>query len=400
MDHFDIVVAGGGPAGLSFASALAGSNLRVAVVERQPESALADPAFDGREIALTHRSVALLQGLGAWSHIPEADISVMREAHVLNGPSTYRMTFDPGPRRAGEPLGHLVANHLIRRAVHRTATACPDVTLIAGATVAGVSTSAAGAEVRLADGRTLAARLVVAADTRFSELRRRQGIRVRMQDFGRVMMVCRVAHDEQDHDHVATEWFDYGQTIAMLPVNGRASSFVLTLPAAEMEAVMAMDEESFSADATRRYQGRLGPMRLVSTRHAYPLVATYAERFASTRFALMGDAAVGMHPVTAHGFNFGLRGADSLATRIRRALARGQDIGADSVLRSYERDHRLATWPTYAATNLTARLYAEESPPARLVRDGVLRLGNALPAVRRVISARLMESGRPSFLPG
>ena len=391
--EFDIVIAGGGPAGLSFATALSGSGLRVAVVERQAESDLADPAFDGREIALTYRSVATLRALGAWDHIPEEHVSAMREAHVLNGGSTYTMSFDPG-RRKGEPLGYLVANHLIRRAVYTTARAAPDVTLIAGVAVSGVTTSAEGGEVRLADGRVLTARLVVAADTRFSELRRRQGIPARMQDFGRVMMVCRVSH-ELPHDHVATEWFDYGQTIAMLPINGDASSFVLTLPAREMDAVMAMDEDEFSADATRRYRGRLGEMRLISTRHAYPLVTVYAERFVGTRFALMGDAAVGMHPVTAHGFNFGLRGADSLAQLVRAAAGKGADIGADTLLRAYERDHRLATFPTYAATNATARLYADERMPARVARDAVLRIGNLLPPFKRMISARLMEAGRP-----
>lgn len=389
--EFDIVIAGGGPAGLSFASALAGSGLRVAVVERQTENDLAAPGFDGREIALTHRSVAALRELGAWDHIPEEHVSAMREAQVLNGGSSYAMSFDPG-RHTGEPLGYLVANHLIRRAVYLTATALPDVTLLSGVSVSGVQTSEQGCEVRLADGRVLGARLVVAADTRFSELRRRQGIPAKMQDFGRVMMVCRVSH-ELEHDHVATEWFDYGQTIAMLPINGRASSFVLTLPAREMDTIMAMDEDAFSTEATRRYRSRLGEMRLISTRHAYPLVSVYAERFVGTRFALMGDAAVGMHPVTAHGFNFGLRGAASLARRVRVAAGKGGDIGAGPLLSGYEREHRLATFPTYAATNATARLYADERMPARLARDAVLRLGNLLPPFKRMISARLMEAG-------
>jgi ubiquinone biosynthesis UbiH/UbiF/VisC/COQ6 family hydroxylase len=229
-------------------------------------------------------------------------------------------------------------------------------------------------------------------------MRRRQGIAAEMRDFGRVMMVCRVAH-EQPHGQVATEWFDYGQTIAMLPVNrdeehGEQSSFVLTLPAHEMDRVMAMDAEAFGAEATRRFRARLGQMRLVSTRHAYPLVSVYACRFTATRFALMGDAAVGMHPVTAHGFNFGLRGADALARRVRAAAERGRDIGSAEVLRGYDREHRLATRPTYLATNATALLYADERLPARVLRDAALRVGNLVPPFRQIITARLMERGR------
>ena len=392
MDY-DIVIAGGGPAGLSFATALGDSGLSVAVIERLPESELANPGFDGREIAMTHRSVNMLKSLGAWDHIPAEEVADMREARVLNGSSLYAMSFEPGAR-SDVPLGYLVANHLIRRAVYQTATALPNVTVMAGISVSGVQTSAEGAIVRLSDGQEIAARLVVAADTRFSELRRRQGIPAQMRDFGKVMMVCRVEHD-LPHDQVATEWFDYGQTIAMLPINGNCSSFVLTLPAREMDKVMAMNDAEFSAEATRRYRERLGQMRLVSTRHAYPLVTVYAERFAATRFALMGDAAVGMHPVTAHGFNFGLRGAESLARRITHAANRGTDFAAQSVLKAYEREHRMATFPTYTATNATARLFTDERMPARVLRDAVLRVGNLVAPARKLISARLMEAGRP-----
>jgi ubiquinone biosynthesis UbiH/UbiF/VisC/COQ6 family hydroxylase len=250
--------------------------------------------------------------------------------------------------------------------------------------------------VTLSDGREVTAGLVVAADTRFSELRRRQGIPAQMRDFGRVMMVCRVEH-ELPHEGVATEWFDYGQTIAMLPINGNRSSFVLTLPAREMDGVMAMDEAAFGAEATRRYRERLGQMRLISKRIAYPLVTVYAERFVGKRFALVGDAAVGMHPVTAHGFNFGLRGADSLARRVRAAAAKGGDFASAAVLRGYEREHRMATFPTYATTNLTARLFTDERRPVRMLRDAMLRAGNLAAPVRGMITRHLMEAGRPKL---
>ncbi len=391
--QFDIVIAGGGPAGLSLATALGGSGLAVAVVERQPEADLAAPEFDGREIALTHRSVALLQALGAWERIPDAEKSEMAVARVLNGGSLYAMNFTPA---SGGPLGHLAPNHLIRAAVYQTAIAQPEVTLLAGVSVTAVRTTATGAGVTLSDGREITARLVVAADTRFSELRRRQGIPAQMRDFGRVMMVCRVEHD-LPHEGVATEWFDYGQTIAMLPINGNRSSFVLTLPAREMDKVMALDEAAFGAEATRRYRERLGQMRLVSKRIAYPLVTVYAERFVAERFALVGDAAVGMHPVTAHGFNFGLRGADALARRIRAAAAKGADIAAPALLKAYEREHRMATLPTYASTNATARLFTDDRRPVRMLRDAMLRVGNLAAPVRGLITRHLMESGRPKL---
>ena len=388
---FDIVVVGAGPAGLGFAASLAGSGLRLGLIEKLPEAALADPDFDGREIALTHLSMRLLRQLGAWERIPADEISPLREAQVLNGLSSFALRFDDDGRGDG-PLGVLVPNHLIRRSLYEVVRALPEVTLLTGQTVASVQTSAQGASVGLADGRTITAPLVVAADTRFSESRRRMGIPATMQDFGKSMLVCRMAH-ERPHHGIATEWFGYGQTFAILPLNGDVSGAVLTLPAREMEKVMALEGAEFDADITRRYRHRLGAMRLVSTRHVYPLVGVLAQRFVATRFALVGDAAVGMHPVTAHGFNLGLRGADTLAREIRDAIGRGRDVADRRALARYQTDHMRASRPLYMATNATALFYTDDRLPVRVLRAAALRLGSRLAPFRRAVVERLTEAG-------
>ncbi|MBW6396352.1 5-demethoxyubiquinol-8 5-hydroxylase UbiM [Roseomonas sp. HJA6] len=381
----DVAIIGAGPAGLALACALSGSGLRVTLLERAPEASIADPAFDGREIALTHRSQAILGDLGAWDRIPVAETAPLREAKVINGASPLALRFAPGGE--GEPLGRLVPNHLIRRALFEQAMAADAGELRAGCKVVGLSLGADSATVMLDGGERLTARLVVAADSRFSEARRRAGIGAAMLDFGRTMIVARVAH-EKPHGGVATEWFGHGQTIAMLPLNGAMSSVVLTLPPALAEAAMAMSEEDFGAEVTRRYESRLGPMRLAATRHAYPLVATYAHRFVGPRFALLGDAAVGMHPVTAHGFNFGLSGAELLAGEIRRAA----DPGSAAGLARYAWGHRRATLPLFLATNAVARLYSDDRAPARLARAALIGAGAVLGPVRKAIVAGLMDA--------
>uniref|UniRef100_A0A6P4FUH6 2-octaprenylphenol hydroxylase-like n=1 Tax=Drosophila rhopaloa TaxID=1041015 RepID=A0A6P4FUH6_DRORH len=150
-------------------------------------------------------------------------------------------------------------------------------------------------------------------------------------------MVCRMAHD-LPHHNVALQWFAEGQTIALLPVNGHASSLVLTLPPADIQRLMHTEQDAFNAEIMERVGNRLGAMRLVSTRHAYPLKCVYAHRFAARRLALLGDAAVGMHPITAHGFNLGLRGAEVLAAEVETAFSHGQDIGSAAVLRRFEKN--------------------------------------------------------------
>jgi hypothetical protein len=233
----------------------------------------------------------------------------------------------------------------------------------------------------LADGRRLAAPLLVGADSRFSFVREQLGIPAQINRTGRSMLCCRV-HHEADHDSIATEWFDHGETKAILPLNGRMASAVLTLASEEIDRLCAMDPATLGAELTRRFDGRLGQMRVAQAPHAYPLATTWSRHFASTSAALIGDAAVGMHPVTAHGFNLGLRSAASLAALVVRAHGLGRPLASPLLLRRYEAGQRLAARPLYDGTNLLVNLFTAETPPARLARSASLRLAARLPGLR------------------
>lgn len=388
--HSDVIIIGAGPAGLSLARALGAAGLAVTAVERQPEAALAEPAYDGREIALTHHSQRVMTDLGLWPRLPADQISLIRHARVLNGASPYALHFDH--REAGtDTLGFMISNHRIRKAAYDAVRDCGSVILTTDADVTRVRTDAGSATVTLADGRSLSAPVVVAADSRFSAARRMMGIPADMRDFGRTCIVCRMTH-ERPHEDTAFECFDDARTLAVLPLTHGEVSVVITLGSEETDGVLGMPEPAFNADIERRLRGRLGAMALVGARHAYPLVAVHASRFHARRFALVGDAAVGMHPVTAHGFNLGLRGADTLAQGLIQAHRAGRDLGATPVLRRYTRRHMLHTLPLYHGTNAIVQLYTRTSPPARLARAALLRLGNRIGPARRLIMNQLTET--------
>lgn len=386
MLDYDLIIVGAGPAGLSLAARLSQAPLRIALIDKEPAATLEAPAYDGREIALTRSSVERLRTLGAWQRLENDEAAPLSRAEVLDGGSSYALRFTD--RRDHKPLGALVSNAAIRCALFGCAARQENCDLFAGAAAEIAAIDEGRASVRLPDDRVLTSKLIVAADTRFSALRKSQGIGARLIDFGRTMVVCRVRHT-RPHNNSATEWFDSGQTIAMLPLRGDQSSFVLTLDAREAARIKSMPAEAFAQQIERRTQRRWGDITLASDRFHYPLVAVYAERFAAPRFALLGDAAVGMHPVTAHGFNFGLRGAFALGEEILAATRRHGDIGAAQGLHRYERNHRRATLPLFAATNAIAKLYADEHKLARLARGAGLRLMNLTPGARQLAEASL-----------
>lgn len=178
MDY-DIIVVGGGPAGLSFARALAQTRLRIAVVESQQAAQLEEPPYDGREIALTHRSSAILGDMGIWQLVPPKEVFPLRTAEVLNGNSRASVRFSPMLGESGS-LGHIVSNHLIRKALFAAVAAQPNTRLLDGLKVIRAAAGGEGACIGLAEGAVLRARLLVAADSRFSSLRAHLGIRARL----------------------------------------------------------------------------------------------------------------------------------------------------------------------------------------------------------------------------
>lgn len=389
--EYDIVIIGGGPAGLSFARSLADSGLSVLVVERSPVEALAEPAIDGRDIALTHLSKKILTEMGVLERIPPEEIAPIRQAKVINGDSSYCLEIDCQDE-AVEALGYLVPNYLIRKALYDEVITVGNVEIRNDTAVNSVDVGPETALVTLSSGEGVTTKLVVAADSRFSESRRAMGISASMLDFGRVAIVSRMAH-EQPHHQIAYECFHYGRTLAILPLNGNLSSAVVTVSADKARQIMAQSDERFAAEIAERFEHRLGDMRLVGKRYTYPLVGVYANQFVKPRYALLGDAAVGMHPVTAHGFNLGLRGQETLYREIMAARLQGQDIGSLAVLEGYQRKHQRVTWPLYTGTNEIVGLYTNDSLPAKILRGLVLRLSNNFPPVKQMISRKLTELG-------
>jgi ubiquinone biosynthesis UbiH/UbiF/VisC/COQ6 family hydroxylase len=397
MKYYDVIIIGAGPAGLSFARSLKDSHLNVLVIEKTPLENIAEPEPDGREIALTHLSLKLMSAQNTWQRLPEESVSLIKAARVFNGDSSYPLAFD-NKKDSLEALGYLVPNYQIRKAIYDEVVTQDNVEIIAGVGVSDINTNSETAIVTLENGDSYESAIAVASDSRFSETRRRMGIPAQMKDFSRTAIVCRMEH-EQPHNSTAYECFFYGRTMAILPMNGNVSSVVITISSTVANTLMAMSEEEFNQDVQSHFHSRFGKMTLLDKRHAYPLVAVHASRFYANRFAVIGDAAVGMHPVTAHGFNLGLQGQDILAKEINNALARGKDIGSSEVLKRYNFKHQQATRPLYHGTNGIVGLFTSESMPAKLARKATLKIANNFFPLKNLITNKLTEVSESKKLP-
>ncbi len=389
--HYEVIIVGAGPTGLSFAASLAAENINVLVIEQQGLNQITEPVIDGRDIALTHYSKKILTDMQVWEQFDSGDISTIKHAQVLDGESTYPLEFSSRSTLGAQgSLGFIIPNYRIRQVLYDHVKGLGNVDIITSVSVKNAYSIQAGVIAELDNGDQVGCDLLVAADSRFSALRRQMGIAASMRDFGRSVIVCQAEH-EQNNPQIAYECFRYGSTLAVLPVNEKTASIVVTLPTDQANAVMHKSPEHFSAMISNQFERRLGQMTIKGERYSYPLIGVLARSFIAERFALIGDAAVGMHPVTAHGFNLGQRGQYLLANQVIEAHRRGESIACDYVLKAYNREHQRHCRPMYFGTNLLVQLFTDDKPVAKFIRKTVMHVSNNLPPLKRSITNRLTE---------
>jgi len=385
----DIIVVGAGPASLSFLRSMRNCGLSITVLEQADEAAIAEPGYDGRDIALTHASRELLRELNIWPRFDPQDISPISKASVIDGDSPYTLEFD-SQKKSYDALGFIISNHIIRKTLYEVTREQANLSFEFNAGVDNIMTSDDGYRVTLKDGRHFDTRLLVAADSRFSKTRSQAGISADINDFARTAIVVRMNH-RTNHQRTAFECFQYGHTLAVLPLANNLSSVVVTANSDKANRLLKLDDTAFVEFISRNLKQRLGSMSLASERFSYPLVGVHARQFVKPNFALIGDAAVGMHPVTAHGFNLGLSSAHLLARQITNAINNAQDYSSEKILKGYQNRHMMETRVMYYGTNSVVKLFTDEHLPAKLARKAVLRLSNLLPPVKWAIEKKLTE---------
>ncbi|MBR9890839.1 2-octaprenyl-6-methoxyphenyl hydroxylase [bacterium] len=386
MEHdCDILIVGGGLNGPALALAAAKAGLKSIVIDALPEAARTQEDFDGRGYALALSSVRMLDNLGLWERL-QPNAQPMREIKVTDGrvgdaQVFLGLHFDSAEIEEG-PMGQMVEDRYLRRALLEAMEANPLVEQRAGETVIAQETGPGGISVTLASGETLRARLLVGADGRRSGTAARAGIRRTGWGYGQTALVCAIAH-EKPHHGVAHQFFMPPGPLAILPLPGNRSSIVWSETEAQARAINALPDDQYLEVLRPRFGDFLGEISLAGKRFVYPLNLTLANSFIAERLALVGDAAHGMHPIAGQGLNAGLRDVAALAHVLSHAQRRGEDIASPLVLARYQQWRRFDTASLAAATDLFNRLFSNDSALLRFGRDLGMAAINAVPGLRR-----------------
>ena len=382
-EKFDIVVAGGSYAGLAFVRGLVqalGSDLRIAIVDRVRGPAAA-PA-DGRAFAIWAGAKAVLEGLGVWQAIAgeaEAMTSIeISDSALQDGMRPTRLTYD-AHTPDGQPAAYMVPAATLSAALYQSIANEPSVIWIAPAEADGLVLTERAAEVRLRDERTISAALCIAADGRNSKLREAAGIKTVGWAYDQVGIVATVQFSEP-HGGVAIQHFLPGGPFAILPLKNNRACITWSAEAREAARVLALDDRGFLAELDRRIGGRFGSIELVGRPQSWPLDIKLPRRLIARRFALIGDAAHGVHPIAGQGVNLALRDAAALIEVLADAARLGLDLGDGTHLERYQRWRRFNSMMSATVYDGLNRLFNVDSIVLRAGRGAALGVLDRLEA--------------------
>ncbi|SPF79876.1 FAD-dependent monooxygenase [Pseudoprimorskyibacter insulae] len=383
--RYDIAIVGGGLNGPALALAVARAGLSSIVIDALPEPVRSGAEFDGRGYALALSSKRMLAALGLWGDLAE-HAQAMHEIKVTDGRVGdsrvfLGLHFDSAEIEEG-PMGFMLEDRFLRRRLLQAMSDADLIDHLSGQTVVAQDVTPEGATLTLANGDTIAARLIVGADGRSSGTAARAGIRRTGWDYGQTALVCAISH-ELPHNGVAHQFFMPPGPLAILPLPGNQSSIVWSERTATAQQINALPDDAYMDVLRPRFGDFLGKIELAGKRFTYPLNLTLANSFVGDRLALVGDAAHGMHPIAGQGLNAGLRDVAALAHVITHAQRRGEDFTLPQVLARYEQWRRFDTATLATATDLFNRLFSNDNPLLRLGRDIGMGLVNAVPSLRR-----------------
>ncbi|WP_406735926.1 FAD-dependent monooxygenase [Thioclava sp. GXIMD4215] len=393
----DILISGGGLNGPTLALALAQAGLRVTVVDATPPRARAHQGFDGRAYALAVASQRLLKGLGLWGQLaPEAqpmmDVKAS-DGHAGDGAAPFFLHFD-SREMDQSPVGWMLEDRYLSRALQDAMEAQPLVTVIAGTSVIAQEVSQGHVTATLSDGQCLTARLLVGADGRKSGVAERAGITREGWDYGQTALVAAIAH-EKPHHGIAQQFFMPTGPLAILPLTGNRSSIVWSETRENAQTLDGLSDGDFLGLLRPRFGDFLGQISLAGPRFSYPLNLTLAKSYVAARIALVGDAAHGVHPIAGQGLNLGLRDVAALAQVLVDAYRRGDDIGALNVLEDYQSWRRFDSTSLALGMDTVNKLFSNHNPLLKLGRQMGMGLVQALPGLRRGFMTQAAGLGGP-----
>jgi ubiquinone biosynthesis UbiH/UbiF/VisC/COQ6 family hydroxylase len=380
---FDVVIVGGGLAGLSLACALRDTRLKIALVEsRAPTPSV---GWDSRVYAISPANADFLQKIGVWKHLNAERLAPIHAMKIL-GDAGAQLDFSAYESGVSE-LGWILESSLMACELWENVKRQGNVSLFCPASPSELDMTAQAAVLTLNDGQRLSGRLLVGADGRDSWVREAVGLKAINTPYGEMGVVANF-ECERPHRGIARQWFRDDGVLAWLPLAGDSTanrfSMVWSTPDAHAETLLTLPAEELCARVAEAGNHELGALKLLTPAAAFPLRLMRVPETIAPRLALIGDAAHGIHPLSGHGINLGYQDAKALA-EVLVGTPEWQDIGSERLLRRYQRARREEILLMQYTTDTIRRIFREKLPALKPLRNFGMKLTNALPVLKNLL---------------
>lgn len=385
----DIIISGGGVAGLTAAAAFGAAGFSVICVDPAPPVTTATAAgADLRSTAFLQPAVAVLLAAGLWEKLEAhaAPLQIMRIIDAGGAENEPRRIKDfDASDVSDQPFGYNFPNWLLRREMVARLAELPNVDFRPGVATKSVLTRQTEARVTLTDGTAISAHLLIGADGRNSFVRQSLNIGVRTWRYGQKALTFAVTHPIP-HDNVSTEIHRSGGPFTLVPLPDRggmpASAVVWMHDGPEIQRLAALDTADFTTAINARSCHILGPLTLASPRMVWPIISQMADRLTATRTALMAEAAHVMPPIGAQGLNMSLT---DIATLLDLARASPVTWGDDTMLNAYERARHRDIQTRVIGIDALNRASMLGAPALRDLRGAALNALYAVSPLRKTL---------------
>lgn len=378
---FDCIVIGGGLSGLTTTLALSKIGLSVAIIDKTSLKMAKKNEGDQRTTAVSASGKKVFEALDVWDSLKKGAEPILDIVVSEKGKKGH-LNFDH--QTVGtEPMGHILNNIELKNSLISSIRSQKNIQLFPFKSLNNFFPETGAVTIDLNDGSSYEAPLLVAADGRNSDGRRIAKIKSTNIDYNQSSIVFTVGH-EKPHRGTAYEQFTTGGPIASLPMRGNKSSVVWSEDTEVVESLMQLDDKDFAAAASYRLNDCLGKMTIIGQRKVFPLKLNYADTIIANRFAMVGDAAHGLHPIAGQGFNLGLRDIANLTEEISNARRLGLDIGSFETLRSYQAARRFDNFSLVAATDGLNRLFTDNNQIVRFIRSSGLDAINTMNPIKNL----------------
>lgn len=386
----DLLIIGGGMVGASLACALKDKPLTIAIVEAVPLHSEIQPSYDDRAIALAYGSQRIFQGIGLWPQMkPHA--TAIKKIHISDR-GHFGITRLDHQKEGVEALGQVMAGRDIGNVLAEQLANQANVELLTPATLSRIRYIDSGIQAEVMQNKqvlTINAKLIVAADGGNSTVRQQLGIESDSEAYGQTAIIANIT-PSRPHNGVAYERFTDSGPLALLPMSDNRCSLVWTQWQQDVDEVMGLRDEVFLAQLQSRFGYRLGRLKQVGKRTAYPLHLMRSKEQIRPRLAVIGNAAHAIHPIAGQGFNLGIRDVSALAECVSDALANEQDIGSLATLQRYAEWRHQDHSEVIRLTDGLVRLFSNSDKLLALGRNIGLTVVEKLPPLKHLLSRQAM----------